>query len=264
MLATVTEFVHEAGEIVLECYARRVPSMEKGHLDIVTEADLAASAHLTERLRKAFPDHDVVCEEHPDSSPRDICWIIDPLDGTKNFTHGHPFFCVSAARLEAGQPRIAITYDPIRRETFTAVLGQGAHLNGEPIHVSGLERLSQAMLTSGFPSGKRHRHLSPQPFLDIAREAQALRRTGSSALDLAYVAAGRFDAVWDWGLETWDLAAGLLLVAEAGGVCLDWRGQPYQLGTPGIAAGNAALLQPLLAHLEKAMEPVVGIEPAAI
>ncbi len=253
MLQTLTPFIEEAGQIVLDCFARRVPATHKSYLDVVTEADHAASALLSSRLRATFPSHGIVSEEAPPQGPSDLCWYIDPLDGTKNFAHGHPFFCVSAALLRDGLPIVAITHDPVRRETFTAELGGGAFLNGAPIHVSAIEDLSQAMLASGFPSGKRHRALNPQPFHEISRVSQALRRTGSSALDLAYVACGRFDAAWDWGLEPWDVAAGLLLVTESGGLCTNWQGEsflPPHASSTGLLASNSVLhpaLLPLLA-----------------
>ena len=254
MLETVTGFVHQAGALVLEAFHRRVPAQPKGLLDVVTEADLASSELLTQLLRNAFPAHGVVSEEAHALGSTETYWCIDPLDGTKNFCRGIPHFCVTIALIEGGFPTLAITHDPVRGETFTAERGGGAHLNGASLAVSQVAPLDQAILASGFPSGKRHRDLDPQPFLEIARRAQGLRRTGSSALDLAYVAAGRFDAAWDWGLQPWDVAAGILLVREAGGVCSDWIGDPVSLPPGGIIAANQPL-HPALIHILKPLTP---------
>jgi myo-inositol-1(or 4)-monophosphatase len=246
MLPTVTAFVHQAGALVLDAFHRGVAAHHKAPFDVVTEADHAASALLTQLLRDAFPQHGILSEEAPAFGPNDTYWTIDPIDGTKNFCHGHPFFCVSAALIEQGAPILAITHDPVRNETFTAQKHHGAHRNGQPIRVSQTSSLNQALLTSGFPSGKRHRHLDPQIFVNIVNQAQAVRRTGSTALDLAYVAAGRFDAAWDCALEPWDVAAGLLLVTEAGGLTTDWAGRSSQLDSPSLLAANPVLHAGLL------------------
>jgi myo-inositol-1(or 4)-monophosphatase len=246
MLPTVTRFVHQAGALVLDAFHRGVATQHKAPFDVVTEADHAASALLTQLLQDAFPKHGVLSEEAPAFGPDDTYWTIDPIDGTKNFCHGHPFFCVSVALIEHGLPTLAITHDPVRQETFTAEKHHGAHCNSQPIRVSGVADLAQALVTSGFPSGKRHRHLNPQVFLNLVSRAQAVRRTGSTALDLAYVAAGRFDAAWDLALEPWDVAAGLLLVAEAGGLTTDWSGGASRLDSPSLLAANPILHTSLL------------------
>jgi len=192
-------------------------------------------------LEAAFPGIEVHSEEHPRAGSAPRYWILDPLDGTKNFCHGHPYFCTSLALVESGLPVLAATLDPVRNELFTAVRGQGATLNGKRIEVSSVSELRQAMVVSGFPSGKRHQTLDPGPFLRMARTCRALRRTGSTALDLAYVAAGRFDAVWDWGLEDWDVAAGWLLIEEAGGWAGGWDRGPYVLGRKDLLMSNQQL-----------------------
>ena len=241
MLGEVTAILNQAGAILLDCFERRVPAQEKGFLDIVTEADLRASHLISQQLEAAFPGIEVHCEEHPRAGSASRYWILDPLDGTKNFCHGHPYFCTSLALVEASQPVLAATFDPVRNELFTALRGKGAALNGKPIQVSSASELRQAMVASGFPSGKRHQALDPGPFLRMASACRALRRTGSTALDLAYVASGRFDAFWDWGLEDWDVAAGWLLVQEAGGWAGGWDGRAYTLGRQDVVLSNQRL-----------------------
>lgn len=243
MLGEVTAILSQAGAILLDCFERHVPAQEKGFLDLVTEADLRASHLIAQQLEASFPGIEVHCEEHPRAGTASRYWILDPLDGTKNFCHGHPYFCTSLALIEAGEPVLAATFDPVRNELFTALRGQGAALNGRPIEVSGVGELKHAMVASGFPSGKRHQTFDPGPFLRMARACRALRRTGSTALDLAYAAAGRFDAVWDWGLEDWDVAAGWLLVTEAGGWAGGWDGGAYALGRKDLLVSNRRLLR---------------------
>jgi len=250
MLDDVTAILRQAGAILLDCFARRVPAQDKGFLDIVTEADLRASHLISQQLIAAFPGIEVHCEERPRAGSASRYWILDPLDGTKNFCHGNPYFCTSLALLEAGQPVLAATFDPVRNELFTALRGQGAALNGKPIQVSSVSELKQAMVASGFPSGKRHQSLDPGPFLRMASACRALRRTGSTALDSAYVAAGRFDAVWDWGLEDWDIAAGWLLVTEAGGWAGGWEGGAYALGRRDLVLSNQQLPRELASLLK--------------
>lgn len=241
MLETLIEIAHEAGEIVLAGFERRLPGLDKGEFDVVTEADLASGEWICKRLREAYPGIGIVSEEAAPEGPMESYWLVDPLDGTKNFSHGHAFFCVTMALVEGGRPVLGVTYDPVRRETFAAARGQGATRNGEPMRVSEVGTLKKAMLTSGFPSSRRHQDLDTKVFLEILMSAQALRRSGCSGLDLAYVACGRFDAVFDWGLSPWDVAAGLLLVEEAGGECGNWQGEPYRLDEPGMLCGNPVL-----------------------
>jgi myo-inositol-1(or 4)-monophosphatase len=242
MLEGLIEIAHEAGEIVLAGYEQRLPGMDKGEFDVVTEADHASGEWISKRLREAYPGIGIVSEEAEAEGCLERYWLVDPLDGTKNFSHGHPFFCVTMALVEAGRPVLGVTYDPVRRETFAAERGQGATRNGEPMRVSEVGTLKKAMLTSGFPSSRRHQDLDTKVFLEILMSSQALRRSGCSGLDLAYVACGRFDAVFDWGLSPWDVAAGLLLVEEAGGVCVNWQGEGYRLDEAGMLCGNAELV----------------------
>jgi myo-inositol-1(or 4)-monophosphatase len=245
-LATAISIAEEAGVLVRAGFGSGMESRQKGHFDIVTATDVAVSQLMVGRLQDEFPGDAIVCEEagRLDGSP-DRQWYIDPLDGTKNFAHGLAHCCTMLALEVRGELEVAVIHDPLRGETFTAERGHGAYLNGLPIRVSATASLKDAMVTSGFPSAKRHADLDPAPFFRVGQNVQGLRRTGCTGLDLAYVACGRFDALWDWGLEIWDLAAGLLLVQEAGGVCSDWGGSPYRLGAPGLIAAGPGIHGPL-------------------
>lgn len=258
LLENAITIARGAGEIVLDCYRKRVECRPKGDFDLVTEADYLAEAFILERLRESVPDHAILTEESGDNAKGHTYryrWYVDPLDGTKNFAHGHACFCTMLALEHDGELELAVVFDPVRNEMFTAQRGQGAWCNGASISVSTVEHPAGALLTSGFPSSKRHRTSNPQVFLDMAMGCQALRRTGCSGLDFAYVAAGRFDALWDWGLEPWDVAPGMLLVREAGGQCTAWSGQPYQIGYPDLLAANPVLHQALLPVLQRKVTP---------
>jgi myo-inositol-1(or 4)-monophosphatase len=232
----------EAGALLLECFDQGVACFAKGAHDIVTEADHASEKLILSRLRAAFPAHGFVCEESGatglDCPSR---WYVDPLDGTKNFARRHPGFCVTLAYEHAGVLQAAVTYDPTRGELFSAARGQGAYLNGNPVRVSETSDLEQALVVSGFPSGRRHRHLGIAAFEGILHSCQSLRRSGCTGLDLAYTACGRYDLMFDWELPPWDIAAGLLLVSEAGGSIRDWTGSPHLMASSGVIAANAAL-----------------------
>jgi myo-inositol-1(or 4)-monophosphatase len=245
-----------AGEIVLDCYRKRVECRLKGDFDVVTEADYIAESFILERLREFAPDHAILTEESGDNAKgHPYRWYVDPLDGTKNFAHGHACFCTMLALEHDGELELAVVFDPVRNEMFTAQRGRGAWCNGTPMAVSTVAHPAAALLTSGFPSSKRHRSSNTQVFLDMAMGCQGLRRTGCSGLDFAYVAAGRFDAVWDSGLEPWDVAPGMLLVREAGGQCTDWRGEPYRIGYPDLFAANPVLHRALLPVLQRNATP---------
>jgi myo-inositol-1(or 4)-monophosphatase len=252
-LTTGIEIAHEAGALLREHWGRDAHCESKGDWDIVTAADHAVEELLLRRLASHFPSQPVVSEEAGGMAPpAGVSWIVDPLDGTKNFHHRHEFFCTMLARLRDGVPDLAVIYDPIRNETFWAECGGGAFRDGEPIRVSPTAEMRDALIVSGFPSGKRHRGQDPGPFFRVLHSAQALRRTGCTGLDLAYLACGRFDAVWDTGLEPWDVAPGLLVAEEAGAVACGWDGSPYRIGdarlviaTPGL---SLALVEILEAH----------------
>lgn len=239
-LQMATDIALEAGQKLRARFlAGQTAGMQKGNFDVLTAADVEAAQAIDRRIRENFPGDSVSCEEsgRTNGSSRRL-WHIDPMDGTKNFSHGLAHFCTMLALEEDGVLQLAVIHDPMRSETFSAIRGHGAWLNGSLIHVSAPATIGLALVVSGFPSSKRHQGIDPAPFHRVCAAVQGLRRTGSTGLDLAYVASGRYDGLWDWGLEQWDLAPGLLIVEEAGGVCSDWSGNPYRLGEPALIAAS--------------------------
>jgi myo-inositol-1(or 4)-monophosphatase len=211
---------------------------QKGRADFVTEADFASQEIVRRIVLGAFPDHLFVGEESPDAAglPRPGAaagyrWIVDPLDGTTNYVHQVPHFSISLALENAGQLLVGAIYDPVSDECFTAAAGEGAYLNGSPIHTSGATRASEALIAMGFPAVVTADSADLKVFLELAFVCEALRRMGSAALNLAYTAAGRFDACWSLSTKLWDSAAGALLVREAGGIVTDPGGSPFVLQT---------------------------------
>lgn len=199
----------------------RVAVREKGRADLVTEADLAAQEIVTQRIRAAFPDHVILGEEDARPAVRgdsEFRWLVDPLDGTTNYVHQVPHFCVSLALEQAGRLVVAAVYNPVAEECFTAVAGAGARLNARPIHTSGVWRPYEALASVGFPAEVKRDSPDLVVFLEAVKHCQAIRRTGSAALNLCYVASGRFDACWGYSTKPWDIAAGVLLIREAGGM----------------------------------------------
>ncbi len=224
--------------------------------DFVTEVDRSAEKEIIAQLRKAYPDHGIRGEEggsQPGKNP-DYEWVIDPLDGTTNFVHGMPHFSISIACKYKGQLEHAVVLDPIRREEFTASRGRGASLNGRRIRVSSRRGLEGALIGTGIPfDGYAYEKIDP--FLacvkEIAGQTAGIRRAGSAALDLAYVAAGRFDAFWEINLNEWDFAAGVLLVQEAGGLVSDFKGGKSYMDSGHIVCGNPKVFKPILQIVEK-------------
>jgi myo-inositol-1(or 4)-monophosphatase len=239
-LRTVSEIARESGAVLAELFSRGVSADAKGTFDVVTEADHVAEKIVLDRIRRAFPSHGVIAEEGggyrgSSSSHR---WHVDPLDGTKNFVRGYPAFSVSLALERDDDLILGVVFDPIRGELFAAERGGGARCNDRPVRVSAVDRLEQSLVATGFPSASRHRHMEIPPLHHVVMRTQGIRRTGSSALDLCYVACGRLDAFWDLGLRSWDVAAGLVLVAEAGGTYSDLRGRPVGWPGPDLLAAN--------------------------
>jgi myo-inositol-1(or 4)-monophosphatase len=241
----------EAGNLVREFYEKGVATEYKGEADIVTEADRASEQLIVERLAARFPSHGVFGEEgsrgQMDSEYR---WYIDPVDGTTNFAHRYPVFCVSLglehrpkglAPDKDGQIVAGIIYDPTRNELFVAERGKGAYLNGRRIQVSRTATLSEGLLATGFPSRKRHKNPNIYFYQEITMRSHGVRRAGSAALDLAYTACGRFDGYWEFNLNPWDSAAGFLLVTEAGGAVTYFDGSPFQLASREILATNGLI-----------------------
>ncbi len=225
--------------------------MRKGDIDLVTESDLAAERLIVERIRSYHPRHQILTEEAGavetrETATGDYKWIIDPLDGTTNYAHGYPCFCVSIALEHEGRVMVGVVYDPLRDELFAAERGAGATLNGRRIRVSEVEALNDALLGTGFPYDVRERGDFARHFTNFIMRAQSVRRDGSAALDLAYVACGRFDGFWEEGLRPWDVAAGSLIVTEAGGRVSRYDDSPLDIYRAPIAASNGLVHDAML------------------
>lgn len=233
-----------AGEILRQGFGGRQMIRYKGTFDLVTAMDEEAERVVTRILRESFPDHGLYAEEggsHTGAAGENARWIIDPLDGTTNYAHGFPFFAVSIALERAGEATIGVVYNPVLEEIFVASRGGGATLNGEPIHVSDTPELTRALLCSGFPYDRSVAPAAVDLWGRFTMLTQGMRRTGSAALDLCYVAAGRFDAYYERHVFPWDIAAGSLIVAEAGGTVTNYRGDGLDLDCGEIVASNGLL-----------------------
>ncbi|WP_339897846.1 inositol monophosphatase family protein [uncultured Gilvimarinus sp.] len=263
MLNIALRAARKAGELI-ERAAERVDLVsieEKGRNDFVTEVDKAAEKEIIYHLKKAYPDHSIIGEEggSQPGANTDVEWIIDPLDGTTNFIHGIPQYSVSIACRIKGQLEHAVVYDPIKREEFTASRGRGATLNGRRIRVSSRRGLPGALIGTGIPfSGYALENISPYlaALQEIAGQTSGIRRPGSAALDLAYVAAGRFDAFWEMNLNSWDMAAGILLVKEAGGLVSDFHGGHGYMDSGNVVCGGPKVFKPILQIVKKHMEHI--------
>jgi myo-inositol-1(or 4)-monophosphatase len=220
----------------------------KGEINIVTEADRMSEKLLLDRISKNFPHHDALTEESAGiHNGSDFRWIIDPLDGTTNYAHGYPVFCVSIALEIEGKIFCGVIHNPVSDEMFTVETGKGAFLNGRPLKVSNTAELSRSLLATGFPYDIREsKDNNIDYFIRMAKNAQAIRRAGSAALDMAYVAAGRFDGFWELKLMPWDTAAGLLMVKEAGGKVSDLFGKDYHLSSAHILASNGKIHEAMI------------------
>ncbi len=254
MLDFAIQTAQEAGRVLSERFRRTSLAVtRKGEIDLVTEADVAAERLIVERVRSHHPRHSILAEESGESiveGAGEYKWIIDPLDGTTNYAHGYPCFCVSIALEHDGEIVLGVVHDPTRDETFAAERGAGATLNGRTIRVSEIDDLNSAMLCTGFPYDVRGRNQFARHFSNFIMHAQAVRRDGAAALDLAYVASGRFDGFYEEGLRPWDVAAGVLLVEEAGGRVTHYDGSPFHIYKPPIAASNGLVHEAMLAVLQ--------------
>ncbi len=250
-LAVASEAVIRAGRLQLEHYGSGVPVEYKGEIDLVTEVDRACELAILDTLRSRFPDHDMVTEETDlaRTGSRHV-WFIDPLDGTTNFAHSYPVFSASVALAVDGELVAGAVFDPIRDDLFTAEKGGGAHLNGSRLHVSTAGELIESLLITGFPYDL-HQKLAARLrlFNRVMGLARAVRRDGSAALDLCYVAAGRADGFWEEILQPWDMHAGRLMVTEAGGCATRLDGSPLGLGRDGLVATNGRIQDELVAAL---------------
>jgi myo-inositol-1(or 4)-monophosphatase len=246
-LETAVDIAREAGALLSNFLERKIGFELKGTHDLVTEADRASERLVVERLRTHFPSHGIVAEEgggHESSSQ--FRWYVDPLDGTTNFAHGFPVFNVTLALEQAGEIIAGVVFDPTRQELFTAEKGGGAYLNNRRIHVSKVPRLESSLVATGFPNRRRHENVNIHFYYQMAMITHGVRRAGAAAIDLAYVACGRLDAFWEFGLNPWDMAAGLLLIHEAGGHSSDMWGGPSSVQGPHLLADNGVLHEEIL------------------
>ena len=236
------ELARAAGD-VLKHYMDREKQVElKGRANLVTVADKESEALVIRRIRERYPDHAVLAEESGASGAGAGKWIIDPLDGTTNFAHQYPFFCVSIGFEQNGEVRCGAVYDPWRDELFSGARGMGSFLNGQKLKVSETGQLGGALLTTGFPYGVRKKiDLAMRQFQGFILESQAVRRGGSAALDMCYAAIGRCDGFWELDLHPWDTAAGLVILEEAGGCVTDFGGNPYSIYMREILASNGKI-----------------------
>lgn len=247
-LSEMIKAAHAAGKILQKYFRKKISIREKRGAGLVTEADLQAENTIVKILKKTHPDFGFLTEEAPpEISQSSGRWLIDPLDGTTNFVHGFPMFCVSIALEWKNLIVAGVIYHPLLDETYTAVRGQGAFVNHKKIQVSQTTQLKKSLLTTGFTYRKTQwLHTEMEAFERLSGIARAIRRPGSAALDLAYTARGVFDGFWERRLSPWDIAAGSLLVEEAGGKVTDFQGKPFQTHTSEILASNAGLHKELL------------------
>jgi len=242
-LEIATDAACEAGALLLADFARPKNISYKGEVDIVTESDRRSEALIVGRLRDHFPQHAIVAEEGGTGAAAGAryCWYVDPLDGTTNFAHGYPCFAVSLGLLEDGDPLVGVVYNPVTQELFSAVRGEGAYLDHKRVHVSPIEKLATSLVATGFPTDKLRQSRNINYYWGFTLRSHGVRRDGSAALDLCSVACGRFDAFWEFGLKSWDTAAGILLITEAGGMVSDFAGRPYHPGDPEILVSNGRI-----------------------
>jgi myo-inositol-1(or 4)-monophosphatase len=251
LIASASAIAREAGARLREFYAQGVETEYKGDVDLVTVADRTVEKLIRTRLAEAFPEHGVYGEEGTrERMAGQFRWYVDPLDGTTNFAHGFPHFCVSlglehrppgAAPEDDGVLVAGVLYDPMRDELFTAGRSLGAQLNGKSIHVSRIPDLAESLIATGFPSRKRHDSPNIHFYQEFTLRSHGVRRAGSAALDLAYVACGRLEAFWEFNLNPWDTAAGALIVREAGGRVSGFDGAPFQLNSRETLASNGLI-----------------------
>lgn len=236
-LDAAIEIAREAGQILLSHSG--VGFELKGDYDLVTAADRASEQFIVEQLRKRFPTHGIVAEEGGRAElDAEMRWYVDPLDGTTNFAHQYPLWNVTLGLARGGEVIAGVVYDPRNQELFAAERGAGARLNGAPIRVSQAKSLNDALVSTGFPSRKRHLNVNIHFYYQLAMSTHGVRRGGSAAIDLAYTACGRLEAFWEFGLNPWDMAAGTLLVEEAGGKVSGMRGEPLDVNGPYVLADN--------------------------
>jgi len=280
-LPAMSAIAREAGALLMNYFHQHLKVEYKGDADLVTAADRASEVLIRERIRQLWPSHDVLGEEQGlNDQGSDYRWYVDPLDGTTNFAHGYPVFCVSMALEQQAQENqarqrqpqsdqssarpgsliAAVIYDPTRDELFSAEQCRAAHLNGEPIHVSQIANLAESLVSTGFPSHKRHKSPNIHFYHQITLRTHGVRRAGSAALDLCNVACGRFDGFWEFNLNPWDTAAGVLILQEAGGKVSRFDGSAFELNSKETLASNGLIHEALLREFE-AIFAGRGVEP---
>jgi myo-inositol-1(or 4)-monophosphatase len=261
-LPAMSSIAREAGALLIDFFHQHIKIEYKGDADLVTAADRASEALIRERIRELWPTHDILGEEQGlTDQGSEYRWYVDPLDGTTNFAHGYPVFCVSMAlerrrvgdnsAPERGTRIAAAIYDPTRNELFTAEQGKGAWLNDKAIHVSKTATLKESLLATGFPSHKRHKNPNIYFYHQITLHTHGVRRAGSAALDLCNVASGRYDGFWEFNLNPWDTAAGVLIVEEAGGKVTRFDGSPFEIDSRETLASNGLLHETVKQEFEE-------------
>ena len=258
VLATAIEIVLRAGDMQMKQFGKSFKIDKKSSIDLVTDVDLSVEKMFLDVIQERFPEHGILSEEFGErvapgslesdaSSASGCCWVFDPIDGTTNFAHGVPFFCSALSFEINGRPVVAAVYEPVRRELFVAERGKGARLNGVPLKVSQSTTLIDSLLCTGFPYDV---HTSREELVELfghfLGRARAVRRLGSAALDLCYVAAGRLDGFWEQSLHAWDISAGSLIVEESGGQVTDLQGEDFNSRTGNVVASNSRIHEALI------------------
>jgi myo-inositol-1(or 4)-monophosphatase len=257
----MTAIAREAGALLMEFFDKNIRIEYKGDADLVTAADRKSEALIRERIREAWPGHDVLGEEEGlRDTGSEYRWYVDPLDGTTNFAHGFPVFCVSMGLQHKNQMVAGVCFDPTRKEMFAAERGHGATLNDRAIHVSATKHLKESLVGTGFPSHKRHKNPNIHFYHQITLRSHGVRRAGSAALDLCYVASGRMDGFWEFNLNPWDTAAGVLMVEEAGGRVSNFSGGPFELNSREVLASNGVIHDELIGEFQEIFAGR-GLEP---
>jgi len=249
IMAVARDAALKGGRVLLEFLDSDLEVSAKGPRNLVTAADLAAERTIIDTIRHHFPQDSILAEESGVHGAGEHQWVIDPLDGTTNFSHRYPFFSVSLAYRVEGRIQLGVVYDPVAKELFSATLGGGAQLNGKPIRVSDQSDLRHGFLATGFSYDYEEMETNLDLFAQVSRRVQAVRRDGSAALDLCYVACGRFDGYWELSLSPWDMAAGWLVVEEAGGRVANLDGSPFQLEERTVLASNGRIHHDLIEML---------------
>lgn len=239
MLDFIIDISRKAGSYLMTQFGKDLLVEHKGRIDLVTHADKKSQEIIVEGIKKRFPDHSIVAEEGYDEiGKEDFIWYIDPIDGTTNFVHGLPLFCISIALYKKASPVIGACYNPITQEIYYATKGEGSFLNGKRIYVSKTSKIVDALAATGFPYKSKNMQKIMECFFNVVSGVQGIRRVGSAALDLCYVASGKFDVFWEMGLKPWDMAAGVLILEEAGGSVSGMGGEKFDLYKGDIVASN--------------------------